>query len=205
MAKLQSTFKNMFLVLVIFTAVAAALLAMVNEVTKAPIAASEKAKQENAIKVVLPEFDNSPTEEKYLAKTVDGDSLLVFPAKKGGKYVGSAVASTTKKGFSGLVKIMVGFNADGTLYNYSVLHHAETPGLGSKIQDWFSDKLRPSSCVIGKNPEKGLKVSKDGGEVDAITAATISSRAFLDAINRAYSTLNHSVNVSDTISLQTNN
>lgn len=79
---------------------------------------------------------------------------------------------------------MVGFNPDGTIANYSVLEHKETPGLGSKMDTWFTKNNKGD--VVGKNPgTNGLKVSKDGGEVDAITAATISSRAFLDAINRA--------------------
>ena len=74
-----------------------------------------------------------------------------------------------------------------TLLDYSVLQHAETPGLGAKLQEWFrADKNKQS--VLGRTiPDGGLKVTKDGGDVDAITAATISSRAFLDAVNRAYS------------------
>ena len=80
---------------------------------------------------------------------------------------------------------MVGFKPDGSVYNYSVLDHKETPGLGSKMGTWFVKGAKGD--IIGKIPGKdGLSVSKDGGEVDAITAATISSRAFLDAINRAY-------------------
>ena len=81
----------------------------------------------------------------------------------------------------------MGFDVEGKLLNYSVQQHSETPGLGSKMQEWFrTDKNNQS--VIGRTlTADGLKVTKDGGDVDAITAATISSRAFLDAINRAYS------------------
>ena len=122
-----------------------------------------------------------------MAATYDGDSLRIYPAKKGDELVGVAVESSTKKGFGGEIKVVVGFDPDGKLINYSVQKHSETPGLGSKMQDWFrTDKNKQS--VIGRTlTEDGLKVSKDGGDVDAITAATISSRAFLDAINRAYS------------------
>ncbi|MGM9758830.1 MAG: FMN-binding protein, partial [Parabacteroides sp.] len=101
------------------------------------------------------------------------------------------IESNTKKGFGGEIKVIVGFDKEGKILNYSVLQHAETPGLGAKMQDWFRmDKNKQS--VLGRVvPDGGLKVTKDDKEngVDAITAATISSRAFLDAINRAYSAL----------------
>ncbi len=187
MAKLESTIVNMVVVLIAITALAGAALAGVYEMTRVRIAAAEKEKQEEAIRAVTPPFDNSPVKEAYKVRTADGDSLVVFPAKKHGVLVGAAVESITKKGFSGLIRVMVGFNTDGSVRNYMVLQHSETPGLGSKMQEWFSNVLKPGQCVIGKNPVNRLKVKKDGGDVDAITAATISSRAFLDAINRAYS------------------
>ena len=125
--------------------------------------------------------------------------MKIYPAKQGDEFVGVAVESNTKKGFGGEIKVIVGFDQAGKLLNYSVLQHAETPGLGAKMQDWFRmDKNKQS--VLGRSiPDGGLKVTagedelsfhcgKDDKEngVDAITAATISSRAFLDAINRAY-------------------
>lgn len=177
----------MFLSLTIICVVAGAILAGVNMYTAGPIAATKAAALETAIKAVAPEFDNKPTEEAYMASTADGDSLKIYPAKKEGKLVGAAVESNTKKGFSGEIRVIVGFDIQGKLLNYSVLQHAETPGLGAKMQEWFRmDKNRQS--VLGRELANGeLKVSKDGGDVDAITAATISSRAFLNAVNRAYS------------------
>lgn len=187
MEKLKSTLPNMLLSLTGICVVAGAILAGVNQMTTEPIAASKAASLEAAIKAVTPEFDNKPAEESYMAATYDGDSLRIYPAKKGDELVGVAVESSTKKGFGGEIKVVVGFDLDGKLINYSVQKHSETPGLGSKMQEWFrTDKNKQS--VIGRTlTEDGLKVSKDGGDVDAITAATISSRAFLDAINRAYS------------------
>lgn len=187
MEKLKSTLPNMLLSLTGICVVAGAILAGVNQMTTEPIAASKAASLEAAIKAVTPEFDNKPAEESYMAATYDGDSLRIYPAKKGDELVGVAVESSTKKGFGGEIKVVVGFDPDGKLINYSVQKHSETPGLGSKMQDWFrTDKNKQS--VIGRTlTEDGLKVSKDGGDVDAITAATISSRAFMDAINRAYS------------------
>ena len=158
--------------------VAGAILAGVNQFTAGPIAVAKATALEEAIKAVAPEFDNKPTEDVYMAVSSDGDSLKIYPAKKGGQVVGGAVESNTKKGFSGEIRVIVGFDMDGKILNYSVLQHAETPGLGAKNKQ----------SVLGRTiPDGGLKVTKDGGDVDAITAATISSRAFLDAVNRAYS------------------
>ncbi|MDL2309701.1 RnfABCDGE type electron transport complex subunit G [Parabacteroides sp. OttesenSCG-928-B22] len=187
MAKLKSTLPNMLLSLTIICMCAAGVLATVNQQTSGPIALSKAAALENAIKEVTPDFDNSPLDEAYKAVTSDGDSLLIYPATHGGQSVGVAVESFTKNGFGGEIRVIVGFDADGKLLNYSVLQHAETPGLGSKMQEWFrTDKNKQS--VIGRSLAEGnLTVTKDGGDVDAITASTITSRAFLQTINRAYS------------------
>ena len=187
MAKLKSTLPNMLLSLTGICLVAGAILAGVNEFTAGPIAVAKAAALEEAIKAVAPEFDNKPTEEAYMAVTADGDSLKIYPAKKGSETVGGAVESNTSKGFGGVVKVIVGFDLQGTILNYSVLEHAETPGLGAKMHEWFRMEKGQQSILGRTIPDGGLKVSKDGGDVDAITAATISSRAFLDAVNRAYS------------------
>lgn len=185
MAKLESSFKNMVMVLTTITCAASLVLGAVFEVTKAPIAAVERQKQLDAIKMVAPEFDNSPADEKRTIE-VDGNTVTIFPAKKGSEVVGAAVESFTMDGFSGYIKVMVGFEANGTIRNYTVLQHQETPGLGSKMQEWFrTDKNRQS--ILGVNPGSvSLTVAKDGGTVDAITASTITSRAFLHAVQRAY-------------------
>ena len=186
MDKLKSSFRNMFLSLGTICIVAGGVLAAINDITREPIAISKKAKVENALKAVLPDFDNSPSEETYWVNLSEGDSLKVYPAKKNGQPVGFAVESYSMKGFSGEIKVMAGLDTQGILINYKVLEHAETPGLGAKMEEWFRmDKNRQS--VLGKNLSNGsLTVTKDKGEIDAITGATISSRAFLDALNRAY-------------------
>ncbi len=182
MKKLESTFINMVVVLVGFTAMAAAMLGSVYELTKTPIENARMAKQQKAISDVVPGFDNNPVDEKTEIKTDEG-VVAVFPAKKGGVLIGIAVESFTNKGFSGLVKVMVGLDTTGTIINYAVLEHKETPGLGSKMNDWFRTG---KGDIRGKNCNKNkMTVSKDGGDVDAITAATISSRAFLDAVRRS--------------------
>ncbi len=185
MAKTESTFRNMVLSLTLIALVSSALLGFVYEFTKEPIALSNLNKKLNAIKQVVPEFTNNPNDEMYRLPTGDGDSLEVYPAKKDNAIVGYAVNTFTSKGFSGKISLIAGFKPDGTIINITVLEQKETPGLGTKMtesefKDQFNDK-NPSEFI--------LKVKKDGGPVDAITAATISSRAFCDAVQRAYNTL----------------
>ncbi|WP_346864163.1 RnfABCDGE type electron transport complex subunit G [uncultured Draconibacterium sp.] len=188
MAKVESNFINMVATLVVVTGVAAAILGFVYDATKGPIEAAKLKAQTEAITQVLPEFDELGESFKTLAEE-GGDSLEFFPAYKGGELVGTAIKTYTKKGFSGFFSIMAGIDKDGNFSGYSVLEHAETPGLGSKMAEWFKnpDPAKSKQNVIGKNPSTTkFKVTKDGGEIDAITASTITSRAFLDALNRAY-------------------
>jgi H+/Na+-translocating ferredoxin:NAD+ oxidoreductase subunit G len=181
--KKESTFVSMVLTLFLVTFIASAALGYLYELTKGPIEASKLAKLNNAIMQVVPEFDNKPGEESFKID-VDGGTLEFFPARKNGELIGTAVSTFTNNGFSGNFKIMVGFLPDGTIHNISVLEHKETPGLGDKMQ---KSKSTWSVQFNGKNPENfQLKVTKDGGDVDAITASTISSRAFCDAVDRAY-------------------
>jgi len=185
MAKTESTFRNMVLSLTLISLGASACLGFVYEFTKQPIEISKLNKKLDAIKQVVPEFNNNPNAEMFRLPTGEGDSLDIYPARKDSAIVGYAVNTYSKKGFSGSITLMTGFSPDGRIFNITVLAHKETPGLGTKMaepafKDQFNDK-KPS--------EFALKVKKDGGPVDAITAATISSRAFCDAVQRAYNTL----------------
>ncbi|MDR2802431.1 MAG: RnfABCDGE type electron transport complex subunit G [Prevotellaceae bacterium] len=182
MAKISSL-KNMVVTLLLITFIAAVALGAAYVLTEKPIAAARLAKINQAIAEVTPPFDNSPSDEAKEV-SIDGRTLRLFPAKKGGALVGIAVETATTKGFGGLITLMVGFLPDGAIYNTSVIAHAETPGLGDKIDKSKSDF---SVQFEGKNPDSfKLAVKKDGGDVDAITASTISSRAFCDAVERAY-------------------
>ena len=183
MKKLESSLKNMLLVLTGVTVVSVALLAYVNQLTKGPIARAEAQALSDAVRAVVPGFDNDPIAEKKVQE-VDGVGYAVYPATKGGTYVGAAVEASAM-GFGGELRILVGFDAQGNILDYSLLSHAETPGLGSKADAWF--KKGGKGDITGMNPGQApLAVSKDGGQVDAITASTITSRAFLNAVNAAY-------------------
>lgn len=173
----------MLLVLTGITAICVALLAYVNELTKEPIAQANAKTLSDAVKAVVPGFDNDPIAEKKV-QMVDGVEYAVYPASKGGEFIGAAVESKAM-GFGGDLKVLVGFDAQGNIIDYSLLSHAETPGLGSKADAWF--KKGEKGDITGKNPgETPLTVTKDNGQIDAITASTITSRAFLNAVNLAY-------------------
>lgn len=140
----------MLLVLTGVTAISVALLAYVNELTKGPIAEANAKTLNEALKQVLPEFTNNPVgESDTIFSEKDGKKVvdfIVYPAKKGEEWVGSAVESKAM-GFGGELKVLVGFDAEGKIYNYSLLAHAETPGLGSKAADWFKEGNKGSIKV----------------------------------------------------------
>ena len=170
MKKLESSLKNMVIVLTGVTVVAGALLGYVNELTKEPIAQANAKALSDAIAIVVRGFE--------------GATYKIYKATKGGEFIGAAVESSAN-GFGGALNVLVGFDKEGNIIDYSLLSHAETPGLGSKAADWF--KKGGKGDITGMNPgAKALTVSKDGGQIDAITASTITSRAFLKAVNNAY-------------------
>ena len=177
----ESTLRSMVLCLFLVCLVCSALLGGVYVLTKGKIDQEQIKKTNNAIALVTPEFDNAPSSEK-MSVEIDGKDIAVYPARKDGKTVGYAVESFTSKGFSGTINIMVGFDMEGNIVGTSVISHSETPGLGAKMTEPAF-----SSQFIGKNPASfKLGVRKDGGDVDAITASTITSRAYCDAVDRAY-------------------
>lgn len=184
MKKLESSLKNMILSLTGFSIVAGGLLGWVNAATAEPIAQANAKALSDAIAVVIPGFDNNPAEEAETVE-VEGTTYKIYPATQGGKPIGAAVEASAN-GFGGTLTVLVGFDTEGNIIDYSLLSHAETPGLGSKASDWF--KKGAKGDITGKNlGTQSLTVSKDGGEIDAITASTITSRAFLQAVNNAWS------------------
>ncbi|HZH71010.1 MAG TPA: RnfABCDGE type electron transport complex subunit G [Mariniphaga sp.] len=194
MAKRESTFLNMVVTLFAVTFIAAAALGFVYDLTKDAIAESKIKAQSEAIKKVLPEFDELGASFKAVTSDA-GDSLVIFPAYKNGTRVGTAIITYTNNGFSGYISVMAGIDSSGNLSGYEVLEHAETPGLGSKMVVWFNNEDKPNQYIIGKNSQThSFKVTKDGGDFDAITASTITSRAFLEAIERAFKVYEQNVN-----------
>ena len=174
MKKLESTWYNMAIVLTVISVVAAAALAYVNEVTKGPIAEIQQRNEAQAIKTVLCD-DNAVITDTI----VNGDVTLYLTDN------GAAVKTVDPKNesFSGGLTIMVGLDKEFKVLGYTVLVSNETPGLGAKAAEWFQEGGKGN--IIGRVAGQ-FKTSKDGGDVDAITASTITSRSFLRAVNNAY-------------------
>ena len=179
MKKLPSTLPNMFIVLTAISVIAAGALAYVNQMTEGPIEENKARTLAEGINSVLG-VSNAQVESTNTVEDANGNDVVIYTTDQG-----VAVKTIDPNGFGGKLTVLVGFDEVGAIKGYTVLEHAETPGLGAKAQDWFQKGQKGD--IIGKNPgEKELTVSKDGGDVDAITASTITSRAFLRAVNAAY-------------------
>ncbi len=164
---------------------AALALTGVYALTKGPIEQGQREKKEKALQAVLPEYEGIVRDT--LIVDADNEEIPVHLAiGKDGELCGAGIETYTKKAFAGRFDLMVGFDAEGTIVNTEVIKAGETPGLGDKIN---KDKEGNgwAQQFNHQNPaDFKLVVKKDGGDVDAITAATISSRAYCDAVQRAY-------------------
>ena len=172
----------MVFVLFAITLAAGLSLGYVNDITLEPKAKARLAKKMKALNVVLPQFDNDPISDGYLLKMAEvKDSVEIYPAYKDSVFAGAAITGVSERGYSGLVNLMVGFQPDGQIINIAVLEQKETPGLGTKMKgEKFLRQFRE------KHPASfDLKVQKDGGEVDALAGATISTRGFSEATQQA--------------------
>ena len=186
MKKLESSLTNMTLVLTLVAVVMGGILTFVNHLTEGPIQEQKAKALADGIKTVMVCNDLVVAEPVEVKQNIDGKehTFIIYNVKDAqGKDLGAAVQSATM-GFGGDLKVLVGFDTDGNILGYTLLEHAETPGLGAKADQWFQKGQKGD--IIGKSPAEPLTVSKDGGQVDAITASTITSRAFLKAVNNAY-------------------
>lgn len=177
---MESSLKNMVVVLFTITLVASAAVGGVYTITKEPIAQAKVAAVNAALEQVLPEF------EATTSQTIEVNSLpiVAHTATVADKAVGYAIESLSKNGFGGAIRLMVGFDTEGTILNINVLEQKETPGLGTKMADEGNVLLL--SLKEKKASEVNMTVKKDGGDIDALTAATISSRAYAEAVAVAY-------------------
>lgn len=188
MNKLKSSFVNMTAVLVSVAAIMGGMLAFVNHVTSDLIKKQEEKVLAEGIATVMGKSRGKVVVSDTITKIIDGkQNIFVIHKIEGddGSFVGAAVESTVM-GFGGNLKTLVGFGRGNKILGYTVLQSSETPGLGAKADKWFQ-KDGPGS-IVGRNltGRNLLEVKKDGGDIDAITASTITSRAFLNAVNNAY-------------------
>lgn len=180
----------------LISCVAAALLAWVFLITEAPIKTAMKQKTNAALQQVLPAFDNQPAEE-----AVTLGEVTFYVARKDGQIAGFAGEAVSHKGYGGDVTVLAGIKPDGTLGTVLVTKQTETPGLGTVVCGRTREKtlsglikgiketgLPPNPILdqfTGMKAEAGQAqwaVKKDGGDLDAITGATITSRAVADAV-----------------------
>ena len=187
MKKLESSLTNMVLVLTAVAVIMGGILAYVNHLTEGPIAAQKEKALADGIKTVMVCNDLVVAKQDEVKQNDANGKEVTYTIYQiqdnQGKDLGAAVESSTM-GFGGTLKVLVGFDTEGKILGYTLLEQAETPGLGAKADKWFQKGEKGD--IIGKSPTEPLTVSKDGGQVDAITASTITSRAFLLAVNYAY-------------------
>lgn len=189
----KSGLMTMVVALGLISLVAAFSLGFVYDFTKAPIAQAKLDKQKRAIGIVAPSFTNNPIEEQIFVafnqnayrriSDTDGveEYFTAYPIKDENTHAGYAIISNSKNGYSGLIELMVGVDPTGKVMGTTILAHKETPGLGSKIES--PDFLR--QYIDQGLDTYSFTVKKDGGEVDAISGATISTRAVNEAIKKA--------------------
>lgn len=189
MEKLKSNLPNMAIVLTSVAVLCGGLLAFVNNITQAPRDAAAEKTLTTGIEQVI--GGKCTVENKYeITRSINGKdhNFIVYETDKG-----TAVQSTDPNAFGGNLTVLVGFNENGEILGYTILETAETPGLGAKADTWFQKAENGGkggkACIVGLNPQHtNLTVSNDGGDIDAITASTITSRAFLRAIQQGYNT-----------------
>ncbi len=168
---------QMIAVLGAICVLAGGLLATINQITKKPIEQSLRTEKMQAMKKVLPPYDNDPMTCICVVKD-NGKSWTNYVARKNGQFVGAAFESSSDQGYSGTIRILVGVTPSNTVQGLEILQQAETPGLGARITEpAFLDQFKEKNIETTK-----WKVKKDGGDIDAITGATISPRAVLDAL-----------------------
>lgn len=186
MKKLKSTLPNMVIVLTCVALITGGLLAWVNHVTEAPKLAEQQRSLAADISKVMGGKTVKETDVKNITKEFDGKTyefVVHYVALTNGIPLGKAVESTTM-GFGGDLTVLVGLDLQGKVLGYAIRQTSETPGLGIKAEEWFQKDGKGS--IIGKDPlSKSFAVSKDNGDIDGITASTITSRAFLKAVRQA--------------------
>lgn len=184
MKKLKSNLQNMVLVLVSVALICGGTLAYVNQLTKPAIDLQAEKALADGIKAVLATDNLVVNSKSEIKRDVNGkeQTFVIYNTDKG-----VAVQSTDPNAFSGNLTVLIGFDAEGVIKGYTILAHAETPGLGAKATEWFQEG-QPGN-IVGINPANAnLTVKNDGGDINAITASTITSRAFLRAVKQAYVT-----------------
>ena len=168
---------KMVVVLTVISVVAGYLLATTNKITKAPIAAARLAEKLDAMKKVLPDYDNDPAANTCVVQEA-GKQWTFYVARKQGAFAGAAFEATSDQGYNGTIRILAGILPDNSIKGLEIVEQTETPGLGAKISaSAFKDQFQGKAIFSTR-----WMVKKDGGDIDAVTGATISPRAVVSAL-----------------------
>ena len=181
--KISNSLSAMIFSLVGVSVFSGLMLGFVYEQTKAPIQAAQNHMELEAITDIIgSDYDNNPFEDKTYIYDDNGNKLEFYPARKDGQIKAFAIKTFSNKAFGGKLELIAGFGINGKILGYKVVNSQETPGLGTKVSEAdFAEQFR------GLRPQSpAFNVRQDGGEIDAVTSATISSRAVIDAIRKAY-------------------
>lgn len=168
---------RLVIALTLISTAAGVILAVTNRITTAPIDSAGSRQYGESLALVLPAFDNQPNLTTFDVN--DGEQTWTFHvARKGGRYVGAAFVASSKKGYGGEISLMIGVTAEGRVRKIRILSQQETPGLGTKVTE------APFASQFDDRSITGTvwAVRKDHGDIDAVTGATISSRAVLEAV-----------------------
>ena len=161
----------------------AAAIGYVYQLTKEPIAKSQNYKIIQALEEIIGTFDNNPLEEKT---TLSESKSELYPARENDEITSVAIKSSSNDGFGGKIELLIGILMDGTITGYKIIEHSETPGLGDKVTE-----PKFGSQFVGLNAHNdNFNLKNDGGEIDAVTGATISSRAVVGAVKKAVDAYN---------------
>ncbi len=183
MKPIKSTLFNMIAVLMIIAICSAAAIGYVYKITKAPIDEAKNNNVLSAIKDLVDVFDNNPFEEKT---AISGSRVELYPAREDGAIKSVAIKAFNNEGFGGRIELIIGILMDGTITGYKIIEQSETPGLGTKVNE-----PKFSKQFVGKNAyTNNFDLKKDGGEIDAVTGATISSKAVVNAVKSAVAAYN---------------
>jgi len=176
---------RLLVALTLIASISGLILAQVEQVTREPIKEQRRLQMLKALDAVLPEYDNSPDQDTVsVESSVDTKDqpieTIFYRARKQGELVGTAFTMVAPNGYSGNIAVMIGILPNHTVNAIEILNHAETPGLGDKIEEpWFKEMF------AGKELDHtDWRVKKDGGDFDQLTGATISTRAVVDAVAR---------------------
>lgn len=169
--KKKESVASLVIVLAVICLVMATLLGLVNSITEGPIEENNKKTVQDSLQVVMPA-------DAYEEVAYDGTEPSVIAVYKAGDQ-GYVVEVDSPNGFGGAIDMMTGVDNDGNVTGIAIISHAETSGLGSKATDpkWQEQFAGKSGTVT---------VTKDGGEINAITGSTITSRAVCDGVNTAF-------------------